>query len=156
MLASTARRDGPTMSDVALVRERVQTYLTQQGPIVIDDNGNFTIQYGSTRVIIQVVAHPDENATAVIVSASMLFQVPLTAELYRHVATHADDWWFGHVYLVEAPDGTTGTIVARHLLLGDYLDKEELMYAINGVGNSADATDEQLQTLFGGKRYEDT
>lgn len=144
------------MSDVALVKERVQTYLTQHGPIVIDDNGHFTIQYGSTRVIIQVVAHPDEKATAVIVSASMLFQVPLTPELYRHVATHADDWWFGHTYLVESPDGTTGTIVARHLLLGDYLDKEELMYAVSGVGNSADGADDEFQKLFGGKRYEDT
>lgn len=144
------------MSDVEGVKERVRTYLTQQWEISIADNGVFSIPFGSTQVTVQVAAHPDAQATVVIVSASMLFYVPLVPELYRHVAIHADDWWFGHLFLVESADGTTGTVVARHLMLGDYLDKAELTYAVIGVGSSADRVDDELRTQFGGKRYEDT
>ena len=144
------------MSDVPAVKERVQNYLTTLGPIEIDERGMFGFLSGSTHVIVQVVAHPDEKAALVVVSCSLLFEVPLTPELYRHVAVHADDWWFGHLFLIENEGATTGTLIGRHTLLGDYLDKDELLYAVNGVGYSADGADDELQKQFGGKRYEDS
>ena len=144
------------MSDVPGVKERVQTYLTSQGEITIDDKGRFSTLVGSTRIFVEVLAHGNEKATVVMVTAPILFEVPLTPELYRHVAIHADDWWFGHLFLAENEGGATGTLIGRHTLLGDYLDKDELLYAVNGVGYSSDAADDELQKQFGGKRYEDT
>ena len=103
-----------------------------------------------------VVAHPDEKATLVVVSCSLLFEVPLTPELYKHIAIHADDWWFGHLFVVPNEETGLGTVVARHVLMGDYLDKDELIYAVKGVAGSADDLDDRLREQFGGKRYEDT
>ena len=85
-----------------------------------------------------------------------LFEVPLTPELYKHVAIHADDWWFGHLFVVPNEETGLGTVVARHVLMGDYLDKDELLYAVKGVAGSGDDIDDRLKEQFGGKRYEDT
>ena len=144
------------MSDVPAVKERVQNYLTTLGPVEIDERGMFGFLSGSTHVIVQVVAHPDEKAALVVVSCSLLFEVPLTPELYKHVAIHADDWWFGHLFVVTNEETGLGTVVARHVLMGDYLDKDELIYAVTGVAGSADDPDDRLREPFGGKRYEDT
>ena len=89
-------------------------------------------------------------------SCSLLFEVPLTPELYKHVAIHADDWWFGHLFVVPNEETGLGTVVARHVLMGDYLDKDELLYAAKGVAGSGDDIDDRLKEQFGGKRYEDT
>ena len=156
LTGSSGRGAGVTVSDAPGVKERVQTYLTSQGPITVDDKGRFGIDIGSTHVFVQVLPHGDEKATLVMVTAPILFEVPLTPELYRHVAVHADDWWFGHLFLIENEGATTGTLIGRHTLLGDYLDKDELLYAVNGVGYSADGADDELQKQFGGKRYEDS
>lgn len=142
--------------DIPGVKERVQAHLTSQSMINVDDKGRFSIAIGSTRVFVEVLAHSDGEATLVMVSAPVLFEVPLTPELFKWVALNADNWWFGHLFVSPNEAGDTGTVIARHMLLGDYLDKDELLYAVNGVGSSTDGLDEELQKQFGGKRYEDS
>ncbi len=143
-------------ADIPAVKERVQAYLTAQGMVSIDDKGRFSLAAGSTRVFIEVLAHPNDEVCVVMCSAPVLFEVPLTPELFKYVAVNADNWWFGHLFVSPNEDGTTGTVIARHTLLGDYLDKDELMYAVNGVLHSTDSLDDELQKQFGGKRYEDS
>lgn len=147
---------GVAMSNIAGVRERVQTFLTSEGPVTIDANGRFSIRNGSTNGFIEVKAHGNGEATIVSVLAPLLFGVRLTPELYKYVALHCDDWTFGSLGLWPDETGESGMLVLRHTLLGDYLDKDELMYAVYGVLGTADDIDDELQKQFGGKRYEDT
>ena len=59
------------MSDVPGVKERVQTYLTSQGPVTVPDQGRSGMDIGSTHVFVQVLPHGDEKATLVMVTAPM-------------------------------------------------------------------------------------
>lgn len=144
------------MSDTATLHQKVQTYLTSEGPVQIDSNNRFSLSADSTRVFVEVSEHANGKATLVIITAPVLFDVELTPELYKHVALHADDWLFGSLALWPKEDTNTGTLLMRHTLLGDYLDKDELMYAVYGIAGSADELDDQLQAQFGGKRFIDT
>jgi hypothetical protein len=140
------------MSDVAGVKERVQTFLTSLGPVQIDSDGDYVLMAGSTRTYVRIVAHNNNEATIVSVFAPILYDVPLTPELYKYVALHANDYIFGHLSLREDDGGMTGRVTMTHKLLGDYLDKEELFYAAFGIAGVADEIDDEMKTLFGGRR----
>jgi hypothetical protein len=43
----------------------------------------------------------------------------------------------------------------KHTLLGDYLDEEELHWALYQLLNTADKLDDELKQKFGGKRLAD-
>ena len=53
--------------------------------------------------------------------------------------------------MFEGDEGITVTF--SHNLLGDYLDAEELMYAVGGVASSADELDDELVAKFGGRTF---
>jgi hypothetical protein len=144
-----------TMPDVASVKDRVQKFLMSEVPVRIDDDGDFVVQAGSTVAFVQVFEHSNGKATLVNILAPVLLDVPLSADLYQHVAVHADDYVFGHLSLDINPDGATGRIMMRHTLLGDYLDKDELLYATMGLAGVADTLDDELKASFGGRRLSD-
>ena len=143
------------MSDIASVKERVQAYLTSMGPVQIDANGTYIVEMGSTKTFVSVDAHPNNEKTLVKITTPILYDVPITADLYKYVALHADDWFFGSLGLWPKEDGLTGMLVMGHTLLGDYLDKDELLYAVYGVGGTADDLDDELMAQFGGTRLID-
>lgn len=145
------------MSDIESVKQRVQSYLTSEGPVNIDAQGRYSLAVGSTRVFVEVADYSNGEMSVVKVVAPILFNVPITPSLYEYVALHADDWTFGSLGLW--PDGDDlqqGSLMMRHSLLGDYLDKDELLYAVYGVGSVADNLDDDLATRFGGVRFEDS
>jgi hypothetical protein len=144
------------MPDIATVKEKVQAYLTSQGPVQIDSSGRYSLQWESCRVFVEVVEHPNGDVTLVKIVAPILFEVPITPDVYEYVALHADDWFFGSLGLWPNDDKSAGMLVMGHALLGDFLDKEELMYAVFGVGGTVDELDDELQAKFGGKRFIDT
>jgi hypothetical protein len=143
------------MSDVAAVKEKVQAYLTSQGRVSIDEDGVFSVDFGSTRLNISVEPHPNGEVTVVKIWAPILFDVPLSPELYEHVALNGSDYFFGSMGLFQLEDGEHGFLFLRHTLLGDYLDKDELLYAAFGVASSADELDDELMAKFGGTRLID-
>jgi hypothetical protein len=144
------------MSDVPGVRERVQAFLTSQGPVQIDERNRYGLEIGSTKVFVEVIEHPNGEATLVKLLAPILFKVPITPEVYKYVALHADDWYFGSLGLWPEESGDVGMLVMGHTLLGDYLDKDELMSAVWAVAGTADKLDDELKAQFGGLRYEDS
>lgn len=140
------------MADVAAVKDKVQAYLTSQGPVQIDSEGRYGVEMGSARVYVEVEEHPNGEVVVVKVVAPFLFDVPITPDLYEYFALHADDWFFGSLGVWPNDEGTTALLVLRHTLLGDFLDKDELLYAVYGVGGVADDLDDELQQKFGGTR----
>lgn len=139
-------------TSVQETRERVQAYLTSAGRIEIDSDGDFTFQEGSARVFVGVAEHPNGDATIVRVFGLMVTGAKLSPELYEYVALNTDNWVFGHIAL-HPDDKGTATIVFCTRLLGDFLDKDELMYAVFGIANTADQLDDELAARFGGSVF---
>ncbi len=141
------------MSNVDQVKAKVQAILTEKAPVSVDRDGDFSVPVGSTRVFVRVLPHPNDEATLLHIAAPVLSGVPLTPELYEYVALHTDQLIFGHLALNVEDNG--GFLLVSHMLLGDYLDGDELLYGVFGVAASADALDDDLQKRFGGKRFAD-
>lgn len=138
-----------TSPNVLAVKDKVQRWLNDAvGSITIDKDGDFTFRFGSTQIFIGVI--DQEDRVLVHLQMPLLFEVPLTPELYKYVATE-NAYFFGKLRVVEK-DGV-GLVGFEHTLLGDYLDAEELHAAIRGMVNSGDDVDNELQAKFGGRVF---
>lgn len=136
----------------AQVREKVQRILTDAlGSVSIDSDGDFFVRFGSTVVFVHVEGI-DEEATMIESFAIVLDDVKLTPEVYRWAATEGQRYRFGRAAVVEG-DAGVGRILANHTLLGDFLDPEELKWAVIATGRLADDLDDELQGRFGGKKF---
>lgn len=134
------------------LHDKVERILADHfGVIEVDRDGDFTFPVDSTRVFIQLVEQDDRSLIKV--SAPVLRGLQPTAELYKHLALHAGDYFFGSWEVRET--GETLSLWFYYTLLGDYVDPDELKTAIGAVGSAANNLDDDLQERFGGKRYVD-
>jgi hypothetical protein len=141
-----------TAPQVLIFRDKVQRCLNDAvGRVEIDQNGDFTFQFGSSRIFIGL-REVGEDRTVVDFVMPLLFDVPLSPDLFRYVATHGGYAW-GHLS-VEEKDGT-GTLFYTHALLGDFLDPDEFLAALGAMVNTGDDLDNELQQRFGGTRFHD-
>lgn len=137
-------------ADVEMTKIKVESYLGGLVPCVtVDESGAYSARSGSARVFVRVVAHPDGESTVVYVFAHLVDGATLSPELYEYVATDASTV-FGTLLVIRDPGGTTGTILLRHALLGDFLDAAELEYVVGGIAHSGDEIDNELAARFGG------
>lgn len=141
------------MADVAAVKEKVQAMLADGGIVGVDRDGDFSVDAGSTRSFVRVRDAADGKITLVEVFAPILREVTPTADLWEYLARANNSWIFGH--LVAFDRGETVEIMMIHHLLGDFLDREELNWAVYGIASAADSVDDELQAKFGGKRLSD-
>ncbi len=135
---------------------RVEEILTNHFDNVEYASDGFTLRKGSARGFVEVYSPAGnghrEPPTFVRITVPLLQQVPETPELHRHIAFSAGDHRFGTLALV--PDHEHGTCVFfKHTLLGDFLDDDELGYALGGMLEDADDLDDELQRKFGGVRF---
>jgi hypothetical protein len=136
-----------------IVREKVERYLQDLvGELEGGPDGPFSFRKGSARVFVVVQSLAD-RWTLVTIQVGVLFYVPASEVLYRHVALHAGDLLFGTLSLRPTERPGYVDVVLLHSLLGDYLDREELNVAVQAIATAADAMDNQLQDHFGGIRY---
>jgi hypothetical protein len=140
-------------ANVELVRNKVQKYLTSIGPVSIDSDGDYSLRAGSARVFVRVQAHPNGESTIVRVFTQAVSGVRLSPELYEFVATNTSTV-FGTLSVFKNEDGT-GMLVMRETLLGDFIDEEELKYAVLGIAFSTDEIDQELAERFGGRTFHD-
>ena len=144
------------VGDRQQVISRVEEILTNHFDNVEYASDGFTLRKGSARGFVEVYS-PAENGhreppTFVRITVPLLQQIPETPELHRHIAFSAGDHRFGTLALV--PDHEHGTCVFfKHTLLGDFLDDDELGYALGGMLEDADDLDDELQRKFGGVRF---
>ena len=138
--------------NVLVTRDKVQRFLSDLvSNIGIDNNGKFTFRHGSARLFIDVRAHgKDDGSTLVTITCPLVFSVPRSPELYRFIAT-GSTYYFGHLRAVDVDAGVT--VAYEHTLLGDYLDPEELKWAVGAMAGTADDLDTEIQQKFGGELY---
>jgi hypothetical protein len=145
------------MGDLRTVTERAQGFLAANFSTKLGDRpGLFFVDAGSTtvKVIISQAADQPDGPVWINVMAGLLFGASPTPELFKHTALHADDYRMEHLSAFENDEGLID-IWFTHDLLGDFLDEDELGFAVGGVAGRGDELDDELQRQFGGKRVAD-
>lgn len=140
------------MGDIAAVKSKVQEILTSNFTGITLERDGFSARQGSSRGFVTVTSKGDDQPTIVNIDFPLLFEAPASPELFEHLALHANDYIFGHLAAHKDEDGSVG-IVLTHRLLGDYLDEDELGFALGWMAGVADDLDDELKAQFGGDRY---
>lgn len=117
----------------------------------LDEDGDWWVPFGSARLYIHVEDFGSRH-TVVRLTTSVLAGVKLTADLYKWAATEGQRQFFGSVMVHTFADGTH-SLLCGHSLLGDLLDADELVNAVEEVGAMADQLDDELQPRFGGRKF---
>ncbi|HEX2206166.1 MAG TPA: hypothetical protein VHG93_00675 [Longimicrobium sp.] len=151
------------MADVDTTMMKVQRILTGPMGLRISLQGNtisVTFTGSSTRVSLTFTDWGTNKAgdpsTLVGVSAPLLWEVDPSPALFEWIAKEGGKFYFGHV---TAHDDSSAPgklfLLMSHTLLGDYLDEEELHWALYTLLQTADKLDDELKEKFGGKRLAD-
>lgn len=151
------------MADLDTTMMKVQRLLTGPMGLRIQLQGEtitVTFNDSSTRVNLNFTAWGQNKAgdpsTLVRISCPLLWEVEPTPAVYEWVAREGGKYFFGHVsaYDDSSAPGKLFLMMA-HTLLGDYLDEEELHWALFTLLQTADGLDDELKGKFGGKRLAD-
>lgn len=140
---------GPQM--VEALRAKVESYLREKGlSYEVRPDGNLWLRQGSTLVVINI-ADWGERTLVRLAAPVALNITQVTPELTRFLAEKNHQLLFGKFSLDTQGNG----VWYEHVLLGDYLDAEELVVAVAAIALTADELDEEVARLSGGKRVAD-
>lgn len=136
---------------VDVVRQKIQHLLLKHGRVELDQDGDYSVRFGSARVFVRVWDWGDGD---VVISlwAPVVIGATRSPELFEHVALTSDSFVFGHLGLDARDDGTVD-ISLSHRILGNYLDEPELMHAVMALVRTADQLDDDLAARFGGRTF---
>jgi hypothetical protein len=119
---------------------------------LVGHDGENSFDSEITLVIVGVEEPPNREVVIVSEIVTVLQEKRVNPDLCSFVARHTDVWRFGHLVMFEDEGSAQCSLFVCHNLLGDYLDKEELIYAAFGLGEAADrAANEWLDELGGRK-----
>lgn len=136
-------------SNVLEIKDRVQRYLASATAVEVTQDGQMTFRHGSARFFIRVAEHAD--SVMIWVFSPLAFKIPPSPEVFKFVALHSDDYIFGHMSAVETDEGVR--IDLTHTLLGDFLDEEELHWAVGAMAAAGDELDDKIVGQFGGNVF---
>ncbi|MDY7039322.1 MAG: YbjN domain-containing protein [Chloroflexota bacterium] len=136
---------------VEALRGKVETYLSQkQLSYEVKPSGSLWIRQGSTIVTINPIQWGEQ--TLVKLAAPVALNVTkITPQLTRFLVEKNYQLLFGKFSL----DTEGNAVWYEHVLLGDFLDAEELFVAVAAVALTADEYDEQVAKMAQGKRVKD-
>lgn len=151
------------MADVDTTMMKVQRILTGPMGLRISLQGStisVTFANSSTRVSLNFTEWGQNKAgdpsTLVGVSSPLLWEVDPSPALFEWIAKEGGRFFFGHVTAYDDSSAPGKLfLVMSHTLLGDYLDEEELHWALFTLLQTADKLDDELKEKFGGKRLAD-
>ena len=109
----------PTIDEVA---QSVHETLAQEWGVESGKDGTDSVAFGSTWCHVSCSPHGDcevhgNDSVIVCLAAPVLFNVPITDELCRWVATDGD-YLFGRVKVHPDDTGSVGTVALEHAILG--------------------------------------
>ncbi len=144
--------------ELLALRQKVEKYL-RHGLSRVEAHGErYLVRAGSAAVLV----HPFQLAagtTLVRLLVPALEGVAAAGNegMFREFSRLNDELLFGKIYWAPkaTDDDTVGTIYLEHVLLGEYLDAEELLSALTALALAADRIDDDLQAKYGGERWTD-
>lgn len=134
----------------AALREKLDGYLrsTSVG-VSVDGEGDFMVPYGSGITWVRPVDWT-EGRTLVRVWSITNVDLPLDGELTRFLLTANAQIVFGG-FRLEPP-----AVILVHYLLGDYLNRNELLTAVAAVATTADHYGPEIKARFGGRLFKES
>ena len=144
------------MANIADVTAKVQRILAKNWTATLASDGSFFLRFESTACHVTCFEMGESGSVAVRMSAPILFDVPVSNDLFRWVATEGANYNFGNAHLFLDESETTAQLFFSQIILGDFLDAEELNIAVAAVGFTADRLDDELLPRFGGRRAADS
>ena len=143
------------MTTKADVEAKVQRILARNFNTTLREDG-FAIKRGSSVTLVRVLDDPIPNADKtedlwmVRITALILFDVDLTEELARDLACR--NHYFGNLYYRE----NDRAIVLGQTLVGNTIDEDELELTTYLMSRAGDDWDDELQSLYGGRKVLET
>lgn len=130
------------------LRSKIGRYLrTEQLLYEVRPNGDYGVRQGSTLVVIQPRLWG--NVTLVKLVAPVALEIKkITPQLTRFIAEKNSEILFGKFSL----DVEEKAVWCEHTLLGDFMDPDELLVAVESVVSLADEYDEKVAKMADGKR----
>ena len=128
------------------LRETIEDYLDEANIPYTDRGPRLSVRHGSSAVFIK----PGEWAgghTIVEMLAPVLSHVDCTDGLLRKLNELNTTLYFGKAYWHD------NAVWIAHNLLGDHVDRDELVAAVGMIVSVADKLDDELKTQFGGTRW---
>ena len=144
------------MANITDVTAKVQRILAKNWNTQLAPDGSFFLRFESTGCRVECFEMGETGSVAVKMSAPILFDVPVSNDLFRWVATEGANYTFGNAHLFLDENETTAQLFFTQIILGDFLDAEELNTAVAAVGFTADRLDDELLPRFGGRRAADS
>jgi len=135
------------------LRSKVEKYLRQKElSYEVKSGGTLWVRQGSTVVVVAPMQWGENEQTLVKLSAPVSLEIKkISPELTRFLAEKNNQLLFGKFSL----DVKNNTVWYEHVLLGDYLDAEELFTSLAAIAITADQHDEKISKMSGGKRFAD-
>ncbi len=126
---------------------KVESFLKEISPEYVSyDNGSFTINFGSSQVMI-IVRPFTENETCVEIVSNVVTGANITPELMKFLLHKNSEIHFGAFGLL-----FDDTITFQHSITGTNLDKNEFETSLKAVAIISDYYDDEIINMAGGKR----
>jgi hypothetical protein len=142
----------PDSAATAALREKLDGYLrsTLVG-VSVDAEGDFMVSYGSGVTWVRPVDWMEGRTLARVWSITNV-GLPVEGELPRFLLTANANIVFGGFRLEPSPPA----VVLVHYLLGDYLNRNELLTAVAAVATTADHYGPEIKARFGGTLFNES
>jgi len=128
-------------------RDFLQTLFGEVNVKLMDDT--FVLQEGSTFVYVRTFPI-GEKKSGVEIFSYVVVDVEVTEQLMRYLLTYNLRLILGAFGLARG-EGSKGTVLLTHTILGDSMDREELYGSVSAIARVADDLDDQIVTAFGGQ-----
>ncbi|MBI5518374.1 MAG: YbjN domain-containing protein [Deltaproteobacteria bacterium] len=135
-------------STVEAVQARIRELLREAGYPFQEEKGLVRVDRGSCAVFVRVEAWK-ERYTLVELLSPVLRGVTRTEGLLEALNDQNQKLYFGKAYLRK------DEVWLAHNLLGDRLDREELIACVGMLAVVADHLDDELKDRYGGQRWSD-
>lgn len=131
------------------LRKTIEEYLTEANVPFRDRGNRISVRRGSSAVFIKPTAWTGGH-TVVELLSPVLTDVALSQALLEKLNELNMSLYFGKAYWHDR-----GVWIA-HNLLGDHVDRDELLASVGMVVTVADKLDDELKDQFGGTRWIDS
>ncbi len=128
------------------LRKTIESYLTEANIPFTDRGARVSVRHGSCAVFIKPTEWQGGH-TIVELLAPVLSHVDCTEGLLKELNDQNMRLYFGKAYWHDH------TVWIAHNLLGDHVDRDELIAAVGMIVSVADRIDDELKSRFGGTRW---
>lgn len=139
------------MASLERTRAAVEASLRQHGEVTLHSDGQISVRHGSAEIFVDV-DDLGQDHTWITMRSPLLTGVPRSPALLEYVATNASSRGYGTLSLIPEDDPSLTTVVLSCGLLATGFDDDELEVALTHMARGADELDDQIESLFGGRR----